>query len=194
MKEEDFIPVVKPSYTRRKRSLGIHREMQKFSICSLKALIDGYSRHHQFEGELRRQMRDVIRRYQEYVIANNFKAHYLENSIHHICRTEHIIPITQITDFLISESLTLVEALEAPVAFLSKETELVVSRIEGSFNHNPWFPFRRYVSAGNLKGVEIHLKTIFGDGIDLNEWTLSDHYNLVEKIWREGKEKIGFLG
>lgn len=193
--KQRLVQARRTQYVRRKRTLGVHERIRDYISSCVNDIVNRYDRSHEFEGAFREQLRHLIRTYHNYVIKHNFRAHYCDPNGG--SAFEHAIPMQQVIDLLLSRSLTVREAIDSPTALVSQQIAGRLKQVERKHNDDPYYPFRRYLRAAariqNLR--EVTLITPFSDLIvDLDTWTLDDHYRLVDRLWRDGdfKEKNAY--
>ena len=114
-----------------------------------------------------------IRRYHGYAIEGSIGTHYRERGLTAKGIFEHVIPASKLRDMLLTGTLTIGQALNAPVCRISVDNDDYL-RQAGlvSTNNNYWNFFLRY---SDLEGTII--ETHKGQEIDIMTWTLQDHYN-----------------
>ena len=171
------------TYTKVKRNERSYRETYTY----LSAEIDRHYAQYQnaIEGtQTARLIRDMLvealRRYHDYSIRGDIGAHYRQSGIvSGNTIFEHIIPAREITGMLLEGKLTVKQALNAPTCLISKADDVKLRKSGlGSSSPSRWFFFRRYLGLGST------FTTHNGQSIDLNTWTLEDHYrffNVVEE-------------
>ena len=90
-----------------------------------------------------------------------------------------MIPAKDVLGMLLEGKLTVKQALNAPTCLISKADDVKLRKSGlGKLNPNPWFFFRRYQVLNST------FNTYNGQNVDLNDWTLEDHYrffNIVEE-------------
>lgn len=99
-------------------------------------------------------------------------------------RWEHVIPLSQMIQRCLHKkqqgSLTRNDALRVlfcPVALITQEEDGSVNSASRDKNHCPEFPFRRYKTH-----VDQIILTSKGVAVDLHNFRLGDHYNVVKSI------------
>lgn len=126
---------------------------------------------------LRDDIEDGIRRYQDYSIRGNFKAHYIEIGVpHNECMFEHVLPINEVRELLLGGKITIRQALNTPTCLLRKtnDQKLTESGLVKSTPSRRFF-FKRYLSLG------AEFKTYNGYQIqNLETWSLQDHFNFFK--------------
>lgn len=130
----------------------------------------------QIKREIRNTIDYYLRRYHQYCIKEKIGAHYIEIGAKDT-DFEHLIPASIIRDMVIEDRITIDEALNAPTVKLSKINHINLKK-SGWGNKTPNInkPFDRYNSVFNSE-FEIH----DGTKIDINNWTLEDHFNYFIK-------------
>lgn len=114
-----------------------------------------------------------IRRYHDYAIGGSIGTHYREQGLTAKGIFEHVIPASKLRDMLLTGALTIGQALNAPVCRISNESdEQLCGQGLVSTNNNYWNFFLRY-----SKLEDTIIETHDGKMIDVNTWTLEDHYN-----------------
>jgi hypothetical protein len=105
-------------------------------------------------------------------------AHYHEVGASDDCDFEHLIPAARIRDLLLANIITVQQALNAPTVRLSrlKHSQL---KDAGWAAHTPdmWLPFKRYSNV-----FEASFTTHDGTLINLDTWSLEDHYNYFKHL------------
>lgn len=130
-------------------------------------------------GQIARLTRDVIdfllRRYHGYSIKEHIGAHYRQRGLKKGDRIEfeHVLPNAVARDMLLVGRLTATEVMNVPTCRLSKKkhAELAASGL-GDSTPNVYYFFRRYRDLG------IEIETQDGVAVDLDSWSLDDHYRL----------------
>lgn len=129
---------------------------------------------------IRDMLEKLIRRYHDYAIHGDIGAHYRKTGIvQGDTIFEHVIPAKDILGMLLEGKLTVKRALNAPTCLISKADDVKLRKSGlGKLNPKPWFFFRRYQVLNST------FNTYNGQNVDLNDWTLEDHYrffNIVEE-------------
>lgn len=192
LNKKELVNWIPPIYNRVRRDENTYRATNELLSLELERLVGSYQEleTHKNSGEQQevlqslRLIRDlidfVLRRYHGYAIRQRIGAHYSEaeldgeDSIY-----EHLIPASILRDLLLGGVLSIQHVLDSPTVLLSKENDRKL-REKGlvSANRDLWFPFRRY----ELAGIKGRIISVEGSPINLNNWTLKDHYRLVDKI------------
>ena len=115
-----------------------------------------------------------IRRYHGYTIGGSIGTHYREQNLTEKGIFEHVIPASKLRDMVLTDTLTIKQALHAPICRISTSSDTLL-RGQGlvSTSNDYWTFFRRYENLSEVT-IETH------DGkrvIDLHTWTLKDHYD-----------------
>jgi hypothetical protein len=122
---------------------------------------------------LRDSMDHWIRRYHGYTIGGSIGTHYRQQALAEKGIFEHVIPASKLRDMVITGALTINQALHAPICRISQHNDrLLRSQGQVSSSDNYWNFFRRYQLLDHVI-IETH------DGaktMDLQNWTLEDHY------------------
>ncbi len=87
---------------------------------------------------------------------------------------EHPIPQNKILQAYLENHISAVEAINMPLCLISDADKHV---LEGEWQYNAtWqYPFRRYQLAGFRKKI----KNLRGEYIDLNNWSIVDHFSML---------------
>lgn len=148
---------------------------RELTIAELTRLLDLYHKHGA-EDQTARLWRDSmdhwIRRYHGYCIVDEIGSHYKQVDLDEKGILEHVIPLSNVRTMMINGKLTIEQALNAPMCRISREKDVML-RENGLVNSTPdlWNFFKRYRDLGiDIQDVDCNL-------IDLNTWTLEDHYN-----------------
>jgi hypothetical protein len=163
------------TYTKVKRNERSYRETYVFIGAEIERYYGMYQ--NAIEGEqsarLIRDMLDVlIRRYHDYAIRGDIGAHYRQTGIvQGDTIFEHVIPAKEILGMLIEGKLTVKQALNAPTCFINKADDVKLRQTGlGASSPNRWQFFKRY------QGLNSNFTTYNGQKIELDSWTLEDHY------------------
>ena len=174
---DDFVPPKRKNVVRNAQA---YDETEAFVIRKIEnALeeIEGIFEDNQTHRLLRDEIEFWLRRYQEYSIQGNFKAHYFEIGVpHNECMFEHVIPVKEVRELLLGEKISIKQALNTPTCLLRKtnDKKLTESGLVKSTPSRQFF-FKRYLSLG------AEFKTYNGYQIEnLETWSLSDHYNFFK--------------
>jgi hypothetical protein len=106
------------------------------------------------------------------------KAHYHEIGADADCDFEHLIPAKILRDLLLSNVITIDQALNAPTVVLSRAKHMAL-KDAGWASKTPdmWLPFKRYTEV-----FDASYQTHDGTVIDPLTWTLEKHYNYFEHL------------
>lgn len=177
---EDFTP---PNYGKTLRSLATYKTVAGHCTNHLTRLVSEYhavENDQQLLREIRNDIDYYLRRYHEYCIKqrDGMKAHYHEVGTEEDCDFEHLIPAARIRDLLLADIITVVQALNAPTVKLSR-TKHIQLKDAGWAAHTPsiWLPFLRYSNVFAAK-----FQTYDGTLINLETWSLEDHYNYFNHL------------
>lgn len=170
-------------YSRVTRNEQAYADTIALTTSELTRLVDMYKQggNLQHLRLLRDSIDHWIRRYHGYTIGGSIGTHYVEVGLPATVKGifEHVIPASKLRDMLINGTLTINQALNAPISRVSSLTDHYL-RNEGlvSTNNDYWHFFRRYSSltACTIE-LEVEIQTHDGKAIDLDKWTLQDHYN-----------------
>jgi len=178
MLQESLGRFVKAKYTKVTRSAITHSESLIIAVDELDRLVERYRRdeHTPQTGRLLRDSMDHwIRRYHGYVIEGGIGAHYTEVGVDlKNCIFEHVIPAAKVRDMLIQGVLTTAQALNTPTCFISKANDQLLrehKRVSSSPDY--WHFFRRY----DVFGPNTQFNTHTGQDVNINIWTLQDHFD-----------------
>ena len=160
-------------YSRVTRNQQAYNDTLELTVRELDRLVSMY----QQGGNLQhlRLIRDSIdhwiRRYHGYTIGGSIGTHYREQGLKDKGIFEHVIPASKLRDMLLTGTLTIKQALHAPICRISSHSDLLL-REQGkvSKTENYWLFFKRY------KDLDCTIETHDGTKIDLETWTLQDHY------------------
>ena len=129
------------------------------------------------EDQTARLIRDGIdvwlRRYHGYCIKENIGAHYFETGLKSSDKTEfeHVVPAAVARALLLTERITVDEALQIPTCRLSKAKHKKLNSTKlGSTTPDIYWFWQRYVSLG------IAVQTHDGIAVDMLAWNLETHY------------------
>jgi hypothetical protein len=130
--------------------------------------------------EIRNEMDDALRRYHEYCIQqrDGMQAHYHEIDADEDCDFEHLIPAKILRDLLLSDVITIDQALNAPTVKLSRAKHMAL-KDAGWASKTPdmWLPFKRYSEV-----FDAVYETHDGTDIDPNTWTLEQHFDYFKHL------------
>jgi len=122
---------------------------------------------------LRDKMDWLLRRYQNYCIREQFGGHYREVGVSKKdCDFEHVLPESVVRDLLIHQRITIAQAMNSPTCMLSRRNHRELnSTVLGRTTPDIVQFWQRYQSLG------VEIETHRGDAVDLETWTLADHYS-----------------
>jgi len=181
MKKSDFQTLVESyehvEYTKVKRDQRAYTQTAAFVSRGLRMLLWFYKRLNE-ANQVARLCRDFIdallRRYHEYAIQGNIKAHYREQGVDiKDCDFEHVIPQKVVRDMLIQGKLTIEQAMNPPTCFISKANHIALKKTGwASKTPNVYHFFDRYTNI-----FTANIETYNGQAIaDPHNWTLEKHY------------------
>lgn len=183
MLKESLEQFTAPVYGKTKRSAATYKTVATRCTQNLVRLIDEYKsvkNDQQLLREIRNDIDYYLRRYHEYCIKqrDGMLAHYHEVDADQDCDFEHLIPASRIRDLLLSGSITVVQALNAPTVRLSRDKHAEL-KDAGWASQTPdmWIPFKRYSNV-----FDATFETHDGTVIDLATWSLQDHYNYFNHL------------
>ena len=132
--------------------------------------------------EARRQINLFIRRCQQYLGTEQFGCHYVEVSEEEKFTEEHLIPQNLLIDAYIDDLLTFNQVLCMPMVKLSNVSDRLLQE-EGYGTKTPsWkYPFERYIQAG----IESEFVTQYNQRINIKEWTLENHFEMVKEMQKK---------
>ena len=92
---------------------------------------------------------------------------------------EHLIPQNLLIDAYIDDLLTFNQVLCMPMVKLSNVSDRLLQE-EGYGTKTPsWkYPFERYIQAG----IESEFVTQYNQRINIKEWTLENHFEMVKEM------------
>ena len=171
----------KKTYTKVKRNERSYRDTYTFIAAEIQRYREMYNNCIE-EDQIARLIRDMldvlIRRYHDYSIRGDIGAHYRQqNILKGETVFEHVIPASEIRDMLIEGKLTINQALNAPTCLISKADDVILRKSGlGSSSPSRWFFFRRYQVLNST------FNTYNGQSVDLDTWTLEDHYRFFNIV------------
>jgi len=183
MLKESIDKFVPPVYTKTQRTVDTYKTVASYCTRNLDRLVAEYmtvQNDRQLLREIRNDIDYYLRRYHEYCIEqrDGMKAHYHEQNADEECDFEHLIPASRIRDLLLSGSITVVQALNAPTVRLSRAKHMAL-KDAGWASKTPdmWCPFKRYTNV-----FSANYQTHDGTVIDPDTWTLEDHYKYFKHL------------
>jgi hypothetical protein len=106
------------------------------------------------------------------------QAHYHEIGADNDCDFEHLIPAARIRDLLLSNAITVTQALNAPTVRLSRTKHHALKDAGwSSSTPNMWLPFERYSQVFTAE-----FQTHDGTAIDPETWTLERHFEYFNHL------------
>jgi len=109
------------------------------------------------------------------------KAHYTaEGCLESKSHLEHPIPHNRILQAYLEDHISAIEAIHMPLCLIADSDKHI---LEGEWQQNAtWqYPFRRYKMAGFKKII----KNLRGEPIDLDTWSIEDHFQTIGVINNE---------
>jgi hypothetical protein len=172
-----------PVYGKTQRTPDTYRTVADYCTRNLQRLVQEYhavENNQQLLREIRNDIDYYLRRYHEYCIKqrDGMLGHYHEQYADEDTDFEHLIPAARIRDLLLANSISVVQALNAPTVRLSR-TKHAQLKDAGWASSTPdmWLPFRRYSQVFDAK-----FETHDGTPIDPETWTLEKHYKYFEHL------------
>lgn len=174
---DDFVPPKRKNVVRNAQA---YDETEAFVIRKIENALEeirGIFEDNQTHRLLRDEIEHHLRRYQDYSIRGNFKAHYFEVGVpHDECIFEHVLPVNEVRELLLGGKISIKQALNTPTCMLRKDNDkkLTESGLVKSTPSRRFF-FKRYLSLG------AEFKTYNGFQVqNLETWSLRDHYNFFK--------------
>jgi hypothetical protein len=146
----------------------IHSEIQR-----LKEMYAQQKTHGQTSRLIRDMIDVLLRRYHKYSIQQNLGAHYREVGLSQNAKTEfeHIMPAKVARDAVLTDRLTIDQAMHIPTCTLSKtKHQELASRGLAKTTPDPYWFWRRY------KEIGVKIETRDGTTVDLDTWNLDSHF------------------
>lgn len=172
-------------HPRVKRDEESYREMYEDTYEDLVKAIESYKEVAFVRSIRSRRRLDAIehhiKRYQRYCISEKIGSHYHQKGVSLLSKdvtVEHVIPAKVIRDMLLEGLITIDQALNSPICRVSKKFDSAL-RNSGlvKLTPNSWFFFSRYATAAKTLGISVpEFETFNGNLIDLETWSLTDHY------------------
>ena len=183
MLKESLEQFIVPDYGKTKRSPATYKIVADFSAKQISRLVEDYhavENDQQLLREIRNGIDYHLRRCQKYCIEerDDMKAHYHEVGADDDCDFEHLIPAKILMALLLSNIITIQQALNSPTVRLSR-TKHHLLKDAGWASRTPdmWVPFKRYTNVFTAT-----YQTHDGTAIDPETWTLEDHYNYFNHL------------
>lgn len=174
---DDFVPPKRKNVVRNAQA---YNETEALTIRKIENALEeirGIFEDNQTHRLLRDEIEYWLRRYQDYSIEGNFKAHYFEIGVpHNECMFEHVLPVKEVRELLLGGKISIKQALNTPTCMLRKDNDRKLTEA-GLVKSTPSrrFFFKRYLSLG------AEFKTYNGFQIkNLETWSLRDHYNFFK--------------
>lgn len=172
-----------PVYGKTRRSAETYQTVAKHCRHHLVHLVNDYhsvENDQQLLREIRNDIDYYLRRYHKYCIEerDGMKAHYHEVGADVDCDFEHLIPAARIRDLLLSDRITVDQALNAPTVRLSRAKHMAL-KDAGWASNTPdmWLPFRRYSQI-----FAATYQTHDGTAVDPETWTLEQHFKYFDHL------------
>lgn len=183
MLRESLEQFIAPVYGKTQRTPETYRTVAQHCSKHIQRLVDEYcavENNQQLLREIRNDIDYYLRRYHEYCIQqrNGIKAHYHEIGADDDCDFEHLIPAARIRDLLLSNAITVEQALNAPTVRLSRSKHHAL-KDAGWASKTPdmWLPFKRYTNVFSAT-----YQTHDGTAIDPETWTLENHFEYFKHL------------
>ena len=181
--QESLEQFTAPVYGKTRRTAETYQTVASYCTRNLIRLTAEYNAIQNDQQLLRETRNDIdyyLRRYHEYCIEqrDGMKAHYHEIGADEECDFEHLIPASRIRDLLLSSTITVEQALNAPTVRLSRSKHMML-KDAGWAAKTPdmWLPFRRYTNV-----FAATYQTHDGTEIDPETWTLAQHFNYFKHL------------
>jgi exopolyphosphatase/pppGpp-phosphohydrolase len=172
-----------PVYGKTRRTAETYQTVARRCLTKISELVNEYHgvrNNQQLLREIRNDIDYYLRRYHEYCIKqrDGMAAHYHEIGADADTDFEHLIPAARIRDLLLSGVLSTEQALNAPTVRLSRNKHKQLGEAGwSSSTPDMWRPFRRYTQV-----FDAEFQTFDGQSIDLETWTLEDHYRRFDYL------------
>lgn len=181
--QESLSQFTAPVYGKTRRTADTYQTVARRCTSQLTQLVEEYRavrNDQQLLREIRNDIDEKIRRYHEYCIKQreSMGAHYHEVGADDKTDFEHLIPLGRVRDLLLAGAITIEQALNAPTVRLSRAKHTLLSD-SGWASHTPnmWLPFVRYSQV-----FEAKFETHDGTAIDLDTWTLQQHFDYFQHL------------
>jgi hypothetical protein len=187
--QESLEQFTAPVYGKTKRTAETYQTVASYCTGNLIRLVVEYNaiqNDQQLMREIRNDIDTYLRRYHEYCIKqrDGMLAHYHEVGADEECDFEHLVPAARIRDLLLSGTITVEQALNAPTVRLSRiKHELLKDAGWAATTPNMWLPFLRYTQVFSAE-----FETHDGTAIDPAVWTLQNHYDYFDHLVIDLKE------
>ena len=183
MLKESLNRFTAPVYGKTQRSPETYRSVATHCKKHIIRLVDEYAQvtnNQQLLREIRNDIDYYLRRYHEYCIEqrDGMEAHYHEVDADEEWDFEHLIPAKILRDLLLSNVITIPQALNPPTVKLSRAKHMAL-KDAGWASKTPsiWLPFTRYTNVFTAT-----YQTHDGTVIDPATWTLEDHFNYFKHL------------
>lgn len=183
MLKESLEQFTAPVYGKTRRTAETYQTVASYCTRNLTRLVAEYNAIQNDQQLMRETRNDIdyyLRRYHEYCIKqrDGMLAHYHEIAADEECDFEHLIPAARIRDLLLSNTITVEQALNAPTVRLSRAKHLMLKETGwDAKTPNMWLPFRRYTNVF-VATYQAH----DGTEIDPETWTLEQHFNYFKHL------------
>lgn len=181
--QESLDQFTAPVYGKTQRTADTYQTVARYCRQNLIRLVGEYlavRNDQQLLREIRNDIDNYLRRYHEYCIKqrDGMQAHYHEVGADDECDFEHLIPAARVRDLLLTDSITVEQALNAPTVRLSRAKHALLKEAGwASTTPNMWVPFVRY-SQVFAATIETH----DGTAIDPDSWTLQQHFDYFQHL------------
>jgi len=181
--QESLEQFTAPVYGKTRRTAETYQTVASYCTRNLTRLVAEYNaiqNDQQLMRETRNDIDTYLRRYHEYCIKqrDGMLAHYHEIGADEECDFEHLIPAARIRDLLLSSTITVEQALNAPTVKLSRiKHDLLKDAGWAATTPNMWLPFLRYTQVFTAK-----FETHDGTAIDPEVWTLQNHFDYFDHL------------
>jgi len=183
MLKESLEQFIVPDYGKTKRSPATYKTVADYCSKNIKRLVAEYhevENDQQLLREIRNDIDNYLRRYHEYCIEqrDDMKAHYHEIGADKECDFEHLVPAKILRDLLLSNIITIQQALNPPTVRLSRAKHAQLKEA-GWASKTPdiWLPFKRYTNV-----FAATYQTHDGTAIDPETWTLEKHFDYFKHL------------
>lgn len=183
MLKESLDNFIAPNYGKTLRTPATYKTVAGHCTKHITRLVEEYhlvENDQQLLREIRNDIDYYLRRYHEYCIKqrDGMKAHYHEVGADESCDFEHLIPAARVRDLLLSNVLTVQQALNAPTVRLSRvKHEQLKDAGWASHTPNMWLPFERYSNVFVANFI-----THDGTAVDPATWTLEQHFSYFKHL------------
>ena len=181
--QESLNQFTAPVYGKSRRTADTYQTVARRCTGQLIRLVAEYNvvqNDQQLLREIRNDIDEKIRRYHEYCIKqrDGMGAHYHELGADDKTDFEHLIPLVRVRDLLLSNTISVEQALNAPTVRLSRiKHELLKDAGWASATPDMWLPFQRY-----SQGFAANFETHDGTAINQNTWTLAQHFDYFKHL------------